>query len=251
MTSVRPDLIVSAELCPGVRTAVTSRHGGVSSGSYSYLNLGYSVGDDDASVRGNRSGLTAAIAAGPVRIAWMRQVHGAAVARVTGPAAAEREGSQEADAIFTDVPGLGLGVLSADCAPVLLADPVARLAGAAHAGRPGLALGVVPALVAAMMAAGADPGRMHALIGPSVCGRCYEVPAWLADEVCAVAPGAACVTRLGTPGIDIRAGLHGQLAVAGVGTIADDLRCTIESAELYSYRRDGITGRFASLIWLS
>jgi copper oxidase (laccase) domain-containing protein len=71
------------------------------------------------------------------------------------------------------------------------------------------------------------------------------------DEVAAAAPGSACVTRKGTPGIDLRAGLHAQLAKAGVTAVADDLRCTGESAELYSYRRDGATGRFAGLIWLT
>ncbi len=178
----------------------------------------------------------------------MRQVHGARVVRVSRRRPA---GNPEADAIFTDVPGLGLGVLVADCAPVLLADPVARLVGAAHAGRPGLALGVVPALVAAMTAAGADPGRMRALIGPAICGGCYEVPAEMRDEVEAAAPGSACVTLKNTPGVDIRAGLYRQLQEAGVTDVADDRRCPAESAELYSYRRDGVTGRFAGLVWLA
>jgi YfiH family protein len=254
MTSVRPTGYAPAELCPGVLAVFTNRSGGVSSGRYGSLNLGFSVGDDAEAVRANRDRLIGLSADGPKSVAWMRQVHGAEVARVHGPAVpaepgvpAEPSGSPEADAIFTGVPGMALGVLVADCAPVVLADPVARLAGAAHAGRPGLARGVVPALIAAMTSAGADPGRMRALIGPSVCGRCYEVPAELRDEVAAAAPGSACETRKGTPGIDIRAGLRRQLAAAGVGVgaVADDRR------GLYSYRRDGVTGRFAGLVWLA
>ena len=150
---------------------------------------------------------------------------------------------------------MALAVLVADCVPVLLADPVARLIGAAHAGRPGLAAGVVPALVVAMTKAGADPARMHAMVGPSICGACYEVPAQLRAEITAAAPASWCVTRQGTPGLDLRAGLHAQLAALGVGAgsgqVIDDARCTAESAELYSYRRDGKTGRFAGVIWLA
>jgi copper oxidase (laccase) domain-containing protein len=113
-----------------------------------------------------------------------------------------------------------------------------------------MAAGVVPALIAAMAAAGAEVGRMHAIVGPSICGRCYEVPAGMRAEVAAAVPGSACTTRAGTPGIDVRAGLRGQLAGLGVASVAHDLRCTAESAELFSYRRDGTTGRFAGLIWL-
>ncbi len=81
---------------------------------------------------------------------------------------------------------MALAVLVADCVPVLLADPVARLIGAAHAGRPGLAAGVVPALFVAMTKAGADPARMQAMVGPSICGACYEVPAQMRAEIAAV-----------------------------------------------------------------
>jgi YfiH family protein len=238
-----------AELCGGVRALFTARPGGTSSGQFATLNLSHSVGDDQAAVEANREVVLRALGDGPKALAWMRQVHGAAVVSVSPSTQAGQ--SQEADAMFTSSPALALAVNVADCAPVLLADPQARLIGAAHAGRPGMAAGVVPALVAAMVGAGAEPARMHALIGPSICGRCYEVPASMRDEVAAAVPGSACVTRKGTPGIDLRAGLHGQLARAGISAIADDLRCTAESGELYSYRRDGATGRFAGLIWLT
>jgi YfiH family protein len=236
----------AVEVGAGARGLFTSRTGGVSTGPFAALNLGGSVGDDPAAVRENRARLRSAIGVQGIQLAWMQQVHGAEVSYVT-----RADDSPEADAIFTDVPGIALGVLVADCAPVLVADAEAGLIGAAHAGRPGLAAGVLPALVKAMAGAGAQPALMHALIGPVICGGCYEVPARMRDEVDAAAPGSACATRKGTPGIDIRAGLHQQLADAGISLVSDDQRCPAESADLYSYRRDGRTGRFAGVVWIA
>src|SRR5215472_10366387 len=222
----------------------TERAGGVSAAPFDTLNLGLGVGDEPQAVRSNRDLVMRAIGPGPVRLALMRQVHGGRVAYARGGEIGE------VDAIFTDSPAVALGALVADCAPVLLADPVARLIGAAHAGRPGMVAGVVPSLVAAMTRAGAQPERMHAVIGPAICGRCYEVPEQMRDQVAATVPESACLTRKGTPGIDLRAGLRSQLKALGVGAVRDDVRCTAESAELFSYRRDGTTGRFAGAIWL-
>jgi purine-nucleoside/S-methyl-5'-thioadenosine phosphorylase / adenosine deaminase len=251
--SLRPQ-----SLCAGVRVLFTSRAGGVSSGAFRGLNLSDGVGDDPAAVAGNRDRVLRAIGPGPASLAWMRQVHGAEVVYVDASSRHSRAAtpagsaaSPQADAIFTDSAHVALGALGADCAAVLVADPVAGLVGAAHAGRPGMAAGVVPALIAAMTAAGAEAGRLHAVIGPSICGRCYEVPAAMRDEIDALVPGSGCATSKGTPGIDLRAGLRGQLARLGIGRIADDPRCTAESPELFSYRRDGSTGRFAGLIWLA
>jgi hypothetical protein len=252
------DSIRRVGLCAGVGALFTSRHGGHSSDPYGELNLSLLVGEDTEVVRANRAQVletACAIAPGPAGLAAMRQVHGAQVAYAAAGQAGPGGAEPEADAIFTDSPDVALAVLVADCVPVLLADPVARLIGAAHAGRPGLAAGVVPALVAAMTKAGADPARMHAMVGPSICGACYEVPAQLRAEITAAAPASWSVTRQGTPGLDLRAGLHDQLAALGVGAgsgqVIDDPRCTAESAELYSYRRDGKTGRFAGVIWLA
>jgi polyphenol oxidase len=235
-------------LGPGVRYLVTERNGGTSGEPFTSLNLGLAVGDDPAAVTANRR--LAAAGCGPevTGIAWMRQVHGTEV-RYAGPGA-DGEQADPCDAIFTDVPGLALAVQVADCVPVLVADPQARLAGAAHAGRKGMAAGVVPGLVAAMARAGGQPERMRALIGPSICGGCYEVPEEMRAEVSAAVPAAGCVTATGTPGLDIAAGVLAQLASAGVESVSRDRRCTKESAELYSYRRDGTTGRFAALVWL-
>jgi YfiH family protein len=252
----KPDvaLLRPQPLCDGVSVAFSTRAGGISAEPFASLNLSEGVGDDAAAVASNRDMVRRAIAPSAIRLAWMRQVHGTAVTWVrddhgcTQPAAAGPV--PQADAQCTELPGIALGVLGADCAPVLVADPAARVVGAAHAGRPGMAAGVLSALIGAMTAAGGDVGRMHAIIGPAICGRCYEVPASMRAEVAAAVPESGCTTLAGTPGIDLRAGLHYQLERLGVASITDDDRCTAESAELYSYRRDGTTGRFAGLIWL-
>lgn len=229
-----------------VRMAFTDRHGGVSAEPYGTRNLGGAVGDDPAAVAENRAKTAAEL--GLDEIVFMRQVHGADVAYVTEPFPGE---PPALDGVFTDRPGLGLAVLVADCAPVLVADPVAGIVGGAHSGRPGTEAGVVPALVAAMAARGAEPSRMVAAIGPAVCGLCYEVPAELRDRVAARIPEAWAVTRQGTPALDLRAGIVAQLRRAGVGDVRHDARCTIETPDLYSYRRERRTGRFAGIVWLT
>jgi polyphenol oxidase len=249
------------ELAAGTLAMFTSRHGGTSAPPYDTLNLSCAVGDDAAAVARNRGLLAQACGVGPGQLAWMRQVHGSAVsyaaepsadgAELAGEVGLRRSAAAGVDAIFTDVPGLALGVLVADCAPVLVADPAARIVGAAHAGREGMAAGVMPALVTAMSEAGADPARMRAVIGPLICGACYEVPPPLAARVAAAVPESGCLTRAGSTGIDVRSGLRAQLARAGVASVTADPRCTAETHALYSYRRDGRTGRFAGVVWLA
>ncbi|MFI0445195.1 peptidoglycan editing factor PgeF [Actinomadura sp. 6N118] len=244
-------MITNVGLGAGVGAAFTARAGGVSRAPYDSLNLGGAVGDDAASVRDNRGRAAAALGIDPARTVWMRQVHGADVAFVTGPASPEGgDGIPPVDAIVTTEPGLALAVLVADCAPVLLADHAAGVVGAAHSGRPGTAAGVVPALVEQMCAKGADPARIRGAIGPAACGGCYEVPAEMRDEVAEAVPEAYATTTAGTPGLDIRAGIAAQLAAVGVTDVRIDPRCTIESGELFSFRREGRTGRFAGYVWL-
>lgn len=225
---------------------MTDRHGGVSAPPYGSRNLGGLVGDDPAAVRENRR-LTAA-ELGVRDIVFMRQVHGADVARVSGPFG---DDPPPLDAVFTTEPGLALAALGADCPAVLVADPVARMVGAAHSGRPGTEAGVATALVEAMAAEGARPARMVALVGPGACGRCYEVPAELRERVAGRVPETWSRTSWNTPALDLRAGIDAQLHAAGVGEVRHDARCTIESAELYSHRREQRAGRFAGLIWLA
>jgi polyphenol oxidase len=175
----------------------------------------------------------------------MHQVHGADVVVIDEPWPA---GAPEVDALVTRSRGLVLAVLVADCVPVLLADPAAGVVAVVHAGRPGLVAGVVPATVAAMRDQGA--AQITARLGPSVCGGCYEVPDWMRDEVAAVVPAARATTFLGTPAVDVAAGVAAQLHAAGVGA-ARVPGCTVEDPALYSYRRDRTTGRFAGLAWLA
>jgi YfiH family protein len=231
-----------------VVAAFSGRAGGVSGAPYESLNLGLGIGDDPAAVTANREALAAACGLAAADLAWMRQVHGSDVCYLD---AGTPQPPGPVDAVFTDVPGRALCVLVADCTPVLIADPGARLIGAAHAGREGMVAGVVPALVSAMVAVGASPPSMRGLIGPAICGGCYEVPAELQERVCAAVPQARCQTLDGTTGLDIPAGVRAQLAAAGVGWIRSVPRCTKETADLFSYRRDGVTGRFAGLVWLS
>src|SRR5690606_959648 len=126
------------------------------------------------------------------------------------------DGRPGVDGVVTARPGLALAVLTADCTPVLLADPVAGVVGAAHAGRPGLLAGVAERTVRAMVRLGAEPERMLARTGPAVCGRCYEVPDWMRDEVAAAVPEAHATTRWGTPAVDMAAGVSAQLSRLGV-----------------------------------
>lgn len=229
-----------------IRRVVTTREGGVSVPPYASFNLGDHVGDRAADVAANRDRLAAGVGLPVDRLVWMEQVHGRTVATVDGP---RPESVPVTDALVTAEPGLAVVVLVADCVPVLLADPVAGVVGAVHAGRVGARVGVLPAALEAMQRLGARTDRVEVLLGPSACGQCYEVPADMQADVAAHLPGSACRTRRGTAGLDLRTGLWRQLADAGVARIGVDPRCTIEDATLYSYRRDGTTGRLAALTW--
>jgi YfiH family protein len=232
----------------GVRFAFTDRWGGVSAAPYESLNLGGAVGDDPTAVRTNRSLAAKALGLDPARVVWMNQVHGNDVAVVADPWG---DGDVRAvDAVVTTRPGLALAVLTADCVPVLMADPVAGVAAAVHAGRPGLVAGVVPAAVEAMAGLGARPDRIAAVTGPSVCGRCYEVPEAMRDEVATAVPEAYATTSWGTPSVDVAVGVHAQLARVGVTMGEKSHICTLESADHFSYRRDRTTGRLAGYVWL-
>ncbi|MBT2487055.1 peptidoglycan editing factor PgeF [Streptomyces sp. ISL-96] len=231
----------------GAHFAFTDRWGGVSAVPYEELNLGGAVGDDPAAVLANRELAAKSFGLDPDLVVWMNQVHGRDVAVVEGPWGAE---VPSVDAVVTTRRGLALAVLTADCTPVLLADPVAGVAAAAHAGRPGMVAGVVPAAVEAMITLGADPSRITARTGPAVCGRCYEVPARMRAEVAEVVPAAWSETSWGTPAVDVTAGVHAQLEALGVRDRRRSPVCTLESRDHFSYRRDRTTGRLAGYVWL-
>lgn len=227
-----------------VDLAFTDRVGGVSAVPYDALNLALD-GDDAVENRAENHRLLLDDFAPGDELFDLHQVHGAIVEVVEEGRYDERP---DADAIVTAGRGLTLMVRAADCVPVLFADPEAQVIGAAHAGRLGLVRGVVPATVARMRELGAD--RITAWVGPHICGACYEVPATLRDEVAATVPASRATTSWGTPALDIGAGVRAQLAADGV-EVVDAGRCTRESPDLYSYRRDGAAaGRQAGIIRL-
>lgn len=248
-----------------VEVAFTDRYGGVDGVDGDALDLAEPPGADLADgsaedavaaarqrLERNLARVEAALAdgsgpAGPGRVVRMRQVHGADVHTVDR-AWLERADADppQVDGLVTDVPGVTLLVRVADCVPLLLADIDRGVVGAAHAGRPGLVAGIVPATVARMRALGAD--RIVAWLGPHVCGHCYEVPATMRDEVAAVVPASFAETSWGTPAVDVGAGVVSQLAADGV-EVVDVSRCTMEDDDLYSYRRQGgESGRLGGLI---
>jgi YfiH family protein len=210
--------------------------------------------DSTLDLQGDKPGFDVALSALEEAVgltfARLSQFHGADVVTVTTvPVAGPLDEVPRADAQVTSLRGVGLMVRVADCVPVVLADSSAGVIGVAHAGRVGTALDIATATVEAMRGIGAS--RITAWIGPHICGRCYEVPAAMRDEVVAAVPEAGAETSWGTPALDLGAGVRAQLERAGV-TVTEVGRCTREDAELHSHRRDGAAaGRFAGLVWLS
>ena len=234
-----------------VELAFTDRHGGVSGAPYDSLNLGWAGGDEPDAMRENHHRLMADFAPGNGidRLAELGQVHGREVVHV-GPDGPRHDVNGHlhgiGDGLVTAEAGITLSVRAADCVPVLFADAQARVIGACHCGRPGVVAGIVPATVAAMRTLGAD--RLTAWVGPHVCGRCYEVPQQMQDDVAALEPATRATTSWGTPSLDVGAGVRAQLEREGVDVV-DLSTCTRESPDLFSYRRDGGTsGRQAGLI---
>jgi YfiH family protein len=230
-----------------VRALCTTRGGGVSLGVYAGLNLGDHVGDAPESVAANRALLRDRLAL-PGEPLWLRQVHGCAV---VGDPVEEGSGACEADAAVALGPGTVCAVLTADCLPILMCDRAGTRVAAVHAGWRGLAAGVCEAAVARMQAAPAD---LLVWLGPAIGPRAFEV----GDEVRAAFlgedPGAAaafCPSPGGRWLADLYLLARQRLGALGVGEVWGGDLCTYTDARrFYSYRRDGVTGRMASLIWL-
>jgi len=217
--------------------------GGSSSGAFGDANLALHVGDDPSAVLANRAALAARVGVDPGRVAYLRQVHGRAVAVLETVPQTE----PEADAAVTAVPGLALAVLAADCVPVLLADARTGVVGAVHAGCEGVRLDVVDAAVEAMRELGAVD--LAARIGPHIGRCCYEVGAAVQAELGSARPETTATARSGRPSLDLTAGVLAQLAAAGVTRVhTGSATCTVEDATRFSYRRDGVTGRHAGVV---
>jgi YfiH family protein len=219
-------------------TFFTDRLGGASSDEYASLNLGDHVGDDLEVVAANRALVSAKFGS----TQYMNQVHGNRVAII-------EEVTDEvptADALVTGIPGITLAVMVADCIPLLLKskDAVA----AVHVGRKGLLNRVAEKAIDVMREI--SDAQISAIIGPAICGKCYEVSPEIFSEVTASHPESASQTRSNTPSLDLVAALISDLGKLGITEIDNQSRCTLEDKDLYSYRRDGATGRQAGLVWL-
>ncbi|MEO7059864.1 MAG: polyphenol oxidase family protein [Lapillicoccus sp.] len=227
-----------------MRWGFTTREGGVSGSPWAGLNLGGTTGDDPEHVRRNRSDVATSVGVDHDHLLFLQQCHGTDVVVVDGPWPGA---APAADGMVTTRTDLALAVLVADCVPLLLADPVAGVVGAVHAGRPGMVNGMVREAVSAMRDLGAR--RISAAVGPSVCGRCYEVPVEMRTAAAAASAVSATVSWTGTPAVDVAAGVVDQLVGAGV-EVTWVPGCAREDPRLYSYRRDGVTGRFAGVVRL-
>ncbi len=223
--------------------AATGRAGGVSRPPYDSLNLADYVGDAHDDVATNRARLAGQVGARGDSYAVMAAVHGAEVAVVS------RAGTVPGvDALLTQEPGLAIVALGADCVPLALVGDDGGTVAVAHCGWRGLVADVVGVVVSAMRDHGAAVGAV--VLGPAVCGRCYPVPRDRADQVagrCSPAVAAAALTTCldGQPGIDVRHGVRARLAELGIdeAVIRTAGGCTVEDPNLFSYRRDGATGR--------
>lgn len=224
-------------LAPGVTVVYTTRLGGLSTGDFGNLNLGGKSGDDPQAVLSNRIALSEAVNA---QLSLVSQVHsgvavdvdsafeintpfGFDVSGTHGDAGDAALQVKEADGQVTSQTGVALGMFAADCLPVLFADPVAGVIGAAHCGRRGLEKGVIGATVDLMKLKGADPDRIVATLGPRICGECYEVGDEIADTFTKRFPLTKTTTRFGGAGIDIAEAAMIDLAFAGVHNVVDSM----------------------------
>ena len=232
---------------PRVRALITTRSGGVSRGSYAGMNLGMRAGDAVEDVARNRARLRQSLPAEPL---WLRQMHGTTVVEADGT-----DGSPEADAAIARRPRTVCAVLTADCLPLLLCDEEATVVAAAHAGWRGLSSGVIEQTLRVMDRPAA---ALLAYLGPAIGPAAYEVGAEVREAFIAADragdPQVDAAFAPGTPGkfyADLYALARRRLARSGVVRIYGGAYCTYTERErFFSYRRDGATGRMASLIWM-
>jgi len=225
---------------PGIRHGFFTRVGGVSGGLYASLNCGPGSSDDAANVTENRARVAHHLGAGDDSPITLYQVHGATALCVEGPVAAQ--GRPKADAVVTRTPGLAVAVLTADCAPVLLADPEARVVAAAHAGWRGAVAGIVESAIAEMERQGARRERIRAAIGPTIGQAAYEVGPDFEAELLKGCAGnerfflrnkANAKAHFDLPGL-----VEARLIAAGLAEIERQSPCTYENESIFfSFRR--------------
>ncbi|MFA6313428.1 MAG: peptidoglycan editing factor PgeF [Sterolibacterium sp.] len=244
---MNPHCLIPAWNAPvAVRALVTTRSGGHSATPYAGLNLATHVGDDPLAVAANRRSLRLGSRPLPADPLWLEQVHGTRVV-----AAESYREPAVADACIARTPGLVCAVLSADCLPLLLCAEDASAVAAVHAGWRGLSAGVIEACVAAM---GTPPARLLAWLGPAIGPQAYEVGDEVREVFCRQDAAAALAFVPRQPGkwwCDLYLLARQRLAALGVQRVSGGEYCTYsDAARFYSYRRDGVTGRMASCIWL-
>jgi len=215
----------------------TDRRGGSSLAPYESLNLALHVGDDPIAVARNRESLSHLVG----QVQFMNQIHGDDLVIVNQLTDID----PTCDALITTTAGIGLAVLVADCIPLLLSSKT--VIAAVHVGRKGLVNSIARKVIHEMRRLGAT--TIHAQLGASICGRCYEVPEAMADEVARTHPAAHALTRGGTSALDLPKALIAELVSQAV-TYEASTQCTLENNEYFSYRRHNITGRNAGVIWL-
>ena len=239
---------VTRELPDGVRVGYTTRLGGASEGAYSSANMATHVGDVDADVRENRRRLFQIT--GLTDIRWLKQVHGSSVAKVEPRVdPVDDQGSAlVADAQWTDSTGIGLAILSADCFPVVIADVRGSIVGIAHCGWRGAVCGVLESLVAAMRCRSAS---LNAWMGPGICKRCYEVGPDVVARLDARVSKNVLVAgpRRERWFLDLPGYLEILLQELGIERIFRSPSCSYQDENLYSFRRDKVTGRVATIVW--
>jgi YfiH family protein len=234
-------MLVTSPVLAGARHGFSTRRGGVSGGRYATLNLSAKWGDDPALVEHNRRRVAAAGGFELARLYTARQVHGARVAVIVEGVLPERVAEVEADALVSVVPGTVVGVVTADCVPILLSDGEGRVA-AAHAGWRGTVAGVASAAVEALVSVGARRESIRAALGPSICARCFEVGEEVAAKFDRVAPEAVERTAGRKPHVDLWRANRALLEAAGVSgaRVHSEPACTMHNPDLYfSFRRDG------------
>jgi YfiH family protein len=236
----------------GVPHGFGTRLGGVSTGTFASLNFGLKGGDSPENVRANRECLARTVGFEPERLFRLRQVHGRRVVSVDGASDPEPASSEEADALVTQEPGVALGVGTADCVPVLFADPAAGVVGAAHAGWRGIRSGVLQAIVEDMRARGASSVGLRAAVGPCIGPCCYEVGEEVAEQFEAI-EGAVHRDRGPKPHLDLVTAVRERISAAGLAPEAvgsPEGLCTRCQEDLFfSFRRDQArTGHHLSVV---
>ena len=229
----------------GIRHGFFTREGGVSQGLYASKNCGFGSGDARANVERNRAQCVAELGADAPALVTVHQTHSADVVKVAAPW--RPEAAVRADGLVTDRPDVALGILTADCAAVLMVDPAARTIGAAHAGWKGALGGIIEATVATMVDLGARPDRIVAAVGPCIGPRSYEVGPEFRDRFVEADAGSADLFASPPAGdrllFDLRGCVERRLAACGVDQVSSAMHDTFaEEARFFSYRRSRLRG---------